>query len=484
LMTWVNRGGRLVLDDDGDLSALPEEWRPTDSTYALAGRGEVRIREGMASSAKWAEIIDPSGSVPSTDGEQRQFGGDGSYFVQQELARRSGVRLPKLAPVMIPLVIYALSSSLVLFVVLKVVRRMTLAWVAIPALAVLTAVAIGLFGSRWRSAGEPTATAVVDSSPGGAVAQLSVLTFSRSGDTVRVSVPSGWHSDGEANPSFGASATPYTTATGDGTEFSASLEPGQVISTTLSGPVPDIGLRVEASTSADGRKVSGTVTNGSTVVLEDVAVFTRGGAVAIDTLAPGTSEDFSINAAPLPGNVLITDRVWVRDFDGTAADDSLVQLGAWEIAASSHNLYPSGVVRAAGWTDELPSATLTVKTRTAVSTTANITNTGNVLHSASVRASIVRSPMNGNGADDFVARYAIPAGPATASPLVIEMPIGIRTVELWNGAAWVDVKVEDREAAVPAAAVRDGVVLLRITNDNGEFFLLENAPLLRGEAGR
>lgn len=488
LLGWMNRGGRLLVDDDGTLTALPADWRPGPAGYAWTGRGEVRVVAGRASQGGWAGLIEPSGS--SLSDAASIFFGSPTADVQRDLARRAGVELPSLTPLLIPLILYWLMVSVVLFVVLKLVRRMTLAWVAIPLIAVLTATGVVIYGNHWRSAGEPTASEFVDGYPGGGVAQLTALTFTRSGGTARVQLPPNWHSDSEVNPSFGSAAVLRTTASGDATVFSASLEPGQVASTTLSGATGDTGLQVEAAIDAAGGEVVGTVTNRGTSALFDVTVFSKGGGSRIGTLLPGESDEFSIDADPLPLGISIADRVWSRRFDDrglsiTEDTESLVEFGVWDLAAMSYNLYPSGMVRAVGWTDQRSSAARGVPARSVLTTTAPITPSDGEVHPATVRATKVRDPFGpaGNFNSDTVLRYVLPSGMTAGTALVLELPIGLDSIELWSGSGWTKVRADKRIAAVPALTGRNGVVLARIAQNDNFFPSEDTLPELRSATG-
>jgi hypothetical protein len=488
LLGWLNRGGRLVVDDDGTLTALPADWRPGVAGYSWAGRGEVHVRAGRASQGEWASLIEPSGS--SVNDSSTYLFGPGPVDIQRELARRAGVELPSLTPLLIPLILYWLVVSVVLFVVLKLARRMTLAWVAIPLLAVLTASGVVVYGNHWRSAGEPTASVFVDGYPGGGVAQLTALTFTRRGGTARVQLPANWHSDSEINPSFGSASVLRTTASGEATVFSASLEPGQVATATLSGDTDDTGLVVRAEVDPEENEVTGTITNRGTSALFDVAVFSKGGGRELGTLQPGESAEFAIDADPLPLGIGIADRVWRRRFDADGVSvaeqgSSLVEFGVWDLASSSINLHPSGLVRAAGWTDQRSSDARNVSARSVVTVTAPISPSGGVVHPASVRAARVRDPFGpqGNFNSDTVLRYLLPATADQGAPLLLALPIGLDSVEVWTGSGWEKASAQRRTAILPTGAVRSGVVLARIVNDGNFFPQDDTLPSLRSATG-
>ena len=354
LLGWLNRGGRLLLDDATDLSALPRQWQPGANGWALAGRGEVHLVDGRASSGQWASIIEPSGSSVSESAgmfsSPEQLGS-----VQQDLARRSGVKLPSMVPLLVPLVTYLLLVSFVLFFLLKALRRLTLAWVAIPVLAALTAGIVVWYGQQWRSVGKPAVSVFVDGYPGGGDATASLLAFSRDGGTVKVGMPAAWQSDSEISFFFGGGASgapPTLSPAADASQLRVRLEPGQVTSANVVGPVGDAGLTIDAHVQSG--KVVGTVTNTASVTLHEVAIFAPGGARLLGTLAPGASSTYELDATALPSGFSLADRVWDSTADPRAAKDEIAEFGIWTNAAYGRVMYPSGMVRAAGWTTEQP----------------------------------------------------------------------------------------------------------------------------------
>lgn len=487
LLGWLNRGGRLLLDDNGDLSALPAQWRPATDGWSLAGQGEVRVVDGRASSGQWSAIIEPSGLSTSEGGGFFGFG-EQLGSVQQDLAARAGVTLPSMLPLLVPLVIYWAVVSIVLYFVLKAMRRLTLAWVAIPLLAALTAGGVVWYGQQWRSVGKPAATAFVDGHPGGGSATTSVLTFSRDGGTVKVSLPAGWQSDSELtfffDGGFNGGIAPTVRPGADTTTLQVRLEPGQVTTANVLGPTADTGLVAEAGVQGD--KVIGTVTNNSPVTLHQVAVFGPGGAHLVGTLAPGERGEFSIAAQPLPIGFSLADRVWDGTSDPRAAPDEIAELGIWSNATAGRVMYPSGMVRAAGWTTELPLGIDIAggHTTTAVLTSlAPIQPSGPALPAASVRSSMVRTPFSqfGNGTADTVYRYVVPPDTNLGQRMMLKLPAGLNDIELWNGSGWIDTKANKGVVIVPTTSIVQGVVMARIVND-GEFFPSELAPTLRGVA--
>ena len=479
MLAWLNRGGRLLLDDAANLSALPAPWQPAAAGYALAGQGEVRVVAGALSEGKWATLIEPTGSSASENSSF--FGGEFFGQVQGDLARRAGVSLPSMKPVIIPLVVYCVLVSLGLFVLLKVLRRMTLAWLAIPVLAALTAGGIVVAGSGWRQVSDPSASAFVDGYPGGGQAQLSMLTFSRDGGTERVRFPANWHGAIDANFFNGgiSSLVPTVRSGSESTEVSVRLEAGQVTIASVTGPTAAVGLTVSAAVRGD--EVVGVVTNDSPEPLAAVAVFSPGGVQLVGDLAPAGTAEFAIDADPLPAGFSLFERAWLFDnaVQSTEGGRAAPEAGIWGLASTNTVLYPSGMVRAAGWTNTRPADGVGLQTRTVVTSLAPIISEGGPLPGAAVRSSVVRSPSGnfGNGLGDIVYRFVTP--PNTTGRLVLEVPFGAGPAELWNGTAWIKAVTNDRLIAVPQPAVRNGVVMMRISPDNG-FFDPSQRIILRG----
>ncbi|MEQ1703853.1 MAG: hypothetical protein ABMA25_27415, partial [Ilumatobacteraceae bacterium] len=487
LLGWLNRGGRLLLDDEGDLSALPTEWRPGDGGWALAGRGEIRLVDGKASSGNWASIIEPSGMTTS---ETNGFFGFNEQLgaVQQDLAARAGVKLPSMVPVLVPLLAYLLLSSVIVYFVLKAMRRLTLAWVAIPLLAALTATGVIWYGQQWRTSGKPAASVFIDGYPGGGDAIASVLTFSRDGGTTRIGLPQGWQSDSEVALFFsGSSAIPPTIEPGaESSRLQVRLEPGQVTTANVLGPAVDVGLVADAHL-ADG-KVVGTVTNNSPYTMQQVALFGPGGAQALGTLEPGASAPFEIDADALPSGFTLADRVWDGTSDPRAGEDEVAELGIWSNASFGRVMYPSGMVRVAGWTTDLNVGIATsggLTTTTVVTALTPIQPGNGGLEFAAVRSQMVRSPFSqfGNGTADTIYRYTLPATAQLGSRIVLRLPVGIPSIEIWNGTGWIEAKATKNIATVPPGSIIKGVVMARIPND-GEFFPSDQAPELRAATSK
>jgi hypothetical protein len=491
LGAWLQRGGRLLLDDSSNLGWIPDEWAVGDAGYSLAGRGEIRLLDGAASAGEWASFIEPSGSLYSEMPNLFFGGGTGGSVdnIQSTLASRAGVRLPSLTPILIVLAAYLLVVSVLVFVILKLRRRLTMAWLVIPLLALTSAAIIAVAGGQWRESGRPAAATFVDGNPLGAVAQTSVLAFSRDGGSVVVNAPSGWQSDSEASQTLGRlDATPQVDTGAQSTALRIRLEAGQVSTAVLTGPTANPGIVVDAQLDQDGRNATGTVRNAGAHVLRDVAVFSTSAVDVVGDVAPGASVAFSVAVAnsPIPNGAGIPNE-WRSDGDESGADASIAEPAVWDQAGRSQLLRPSGLIRVAGWTDARPSdlAEEGLSTRSLVSTLAVIQAGPGSLDAALVRADNVRptfSEFANRFGDDSTFRFLLP--PTALGQLVtIEVPAGVREVEVWTGTRWQLLKVEQRRVLPPPSATATGALLVRLPFD--EFGRSSGvAPTVRGRTAQ
>ena len=483
LFGWINRGGRLLLDDDAGLDKLPPSWRPGTARYAIAGRGEVRLVSGLAGAGKFGDIIEPSQASAITEGSQF-LGGEGFGNVQDDLAARAGVRLPSLTPIVIALLGYATLIGPLCYFVLRRRRKLTFAWIAVPVLSLVAATGVLLTASGWRDSGHPAAVAFVDGYPGGSESQLTLLTFQRSGGTTRVTTPKGWQIQVTQGGISNFEVQHRFLASSEGGSFQARLDPGQVTTGEFLGPSGDVGLGLQGT--ANGKKINGTVTNNTSARLADVAVFSSGDAQLIGPLEAGESKSFEISGQPLAGGFSMADRVWSRPDLGIGSGEKseLAEFGTWSMAASRTALYSIGLIRAAAWTDGRPgevSTNAALPTRTVLSTTTPISPGKGDLSAGAIRTVQVRAPFNqfGGGNGDSATRYVLPPG-LQSTKLVIDAVFGMTSVELWNGKIWMKVAVKKRLAPVPPEAVRDGVVLLRVRPDANFSFDPNQMLFMRG----
>jgi hypothetical protein len=502
LLTWVDGGGHLVLDDADELGALPTRWQPGEPGYALAGKGEIRLVDGLIASGDWAHALQPVPLAPG-DSPMGFSGMDVMLDPRITLAQRAGVSLPNLTVIVAILGGYVFLIGPVLYLVLRRARRLTAAWLAIPAVAVLLAAAVAVIGSGWRTSGRPTSSTVLEVRPGGGYAHADLLVFSRSGGTESVGLPDGWvTADQTAFGFFDGQPTANRTMVSDddGDRIETRLETGQIAVFNVEGSQAFEAMTVDARMTAD-RTVTGTVTNTTTVTLHEVGVFAGGRGVLVGDIEAGEAKEYTIkNIADTPDPFSSAlGSVWPNPNFGPVPqdvvdDDSLVDFGIWTsfAARAGDGLYPSGLARAAGWTDELAASVDdddAFLNSTLVTSLAPIMSDGDTLRPAAVRVSFIEStfdPRTGQPGEPVV-RYVVPPD-AVGQAFELEIPRGITEVELLDEEGeWERQDIEDVDdeevVVVPDDAMRSGSLLVRFTLDFSQPIDMSSLrPTLRGAA--
>lgn len=467
LFRWVSLGGILLLDDGEAATALPDEWQPGRSGYSWAGLGEVRIVDGAASDGEWTAII-----APTPVGQPgMMMGSEMMVDPQRDLAGRSGVDLPSIAPLAIGVVVYAVVLGPVLYLVLRRWRRLTLGWVVIPAVAVLTAGGIAVAGDGVFDEGEPATATFVQTSPGGAYAISTVLTYSSAGGTNSLTTPAGWGHLGNSAMWFDPMGRPVEIEPhADGSQTTRErLEATQASVRTYEGPTGTEPLELTAELT--GRTISGTVTNGGATALVDVAVFAGQRQVNIGEIPPGETVDWEVRATDLIEFTFETRgaRAWGDPWGPNGQlDDRSTELGAefgiWGTTSGRLDLFPAGLARVVGWTDSRPDDLVPdASSRTAISALAPVVGD---IGAPTVRYSVTRGPfmaMMGPGSSDQVIRYLLPPDAVTsAADLVLRGAdrADIEEVSFWTGTEWEEADATLDAIPVPAEAIRSGAVLV------------------------
>jgi hypothetical protein len=494
LLAWVGQGGTLLVDDaPGD--ALPPEWTPGAAGYALAGRGEVRLTNGLLAARKWATAL-PVGTAATQPGPLNGFFGQnfGQAPPSETLAKDAGLKLRRLGPVLVLLTVYLVLVGPILFIVLRRSRRLAFGWVAIPALAILASGLVTVVGGQSRRGASAAHVTVVETNPGGATGYTTGLVVSKGGGRAGFRLPSGWSSD--LNQwGFGNSQGLVERPRPDGGDLSTVLESGQATLMSAAGPVVDSDVRgrleVTATTNANGR-ASGTVRNVGGEALDDVAVFVAQGAASIGRLEPGGSQEFTIANATAIGEAAPF-RVWSvddgsvffgnggqfpvatvafgpgggvqpgdRPEPGSTQNASLIAWLNFEQRSNRTNT-KYGLVQAVGWqrntTGPIPAlnGSRVRAGRTATTVVAPLAP-GERLSDISIRRSVVRG---GNDTTGTV-RFQLPADRKVATPsLVTRPPAWVNDLEVWDGSEWLKLDTKAQPVAIPAAAVRGGDVLAR-----------------------
>jgi hypothetical protein len=468
LFDWVAAGGRLLLDTPGSGKAaegtenLPAAWRPDEgTTRAAAGRGEVRLTGDAMTSGRWAGLVDPSPISRDTSG-----GFFGNPGVAEVVARDAGLQLPRLAFLIAFLVVYVLAVGPVTALVLRRRRRPELAWVVVPALAlVFTLVAYGV-GGRDRNNARIAHGTLIDTSGPRPVATTWVGLTKGGAGTARVSFPSGWAVDGDINGGFGFDgrqpSSPEVALTADGPSAKLELAVGQYGIVRAGGPgklpaasgEPGGGLEMTAEADEAGTGVRGTVRNRTPWTLEEAFVFVGGGVEPVGSLRPGQKKEWSV--ANLRGGDQ-DGRDWARSFwgdtggrDSATGPDGVVKLPGWQSvrAELGSEALPPGSATAVGWTRRyqpdvrVDGQRKTLEGRTAILGRAPVVAAAGQAPGVAVRREVVRGNWPSSfgccpGADDqTVVRFVLPAGTDPGRGLTLQGRVRFQTLEYWAAGAW------------------------------------------------
>lgn len=492
ILRWIEDGGRLLVDTArGEaVGGLPDAWQPGQRGRAPAGLGEVVATGGAIAAGRWSGLVEPSAwGAPSNAG---RFGPDTSLPIA--LASDAGLRTPELGWLVAFLAVYVVAVGPALFFAVRRRGRPELAWVAVPLVALVFSSGSYLVGRDLRNATQLVHASVLSSGPGGPRATTSVGVFSRSGETARIGFPAGWTSGGFQGLGQSGPVPALVTTTAEGPDARLPLDAGQFGVVSGRGPAPGGGggLEITASGDPNGR-ISGTVRNPTEFRLEDVAVFAGVEGTLVGTLGAGEERTFTLARAAQFHGPPAEFRVWggmVPDGRGPNGN-----LALWQAAVSDGgmNFRAPGVVVAAGFTTDFspelrvaggskrPHGQTLVLGREAVD--ASPDGPLELL----VRRDVLRDPFTarrGFPGGRSIVRFVLPEG-EDASTLVLRGQFP--SPELWRDGAWEPAQcqgpdcehvvggqrgVADQgvirggpagiELAVPPAAVRDGVLYVRV----------------------
>lgn len=495
LLAWLERGGTLLVDaaPGTPVAGLPEAWQPGPSGTASAVLGRVRLAGDRIATGQWQRLVYPSAAPVATDARFGPFGMPQS--VGGSLGADAGLRVPRLGWLLLFLLAYALVVGPITAVVLNRSGRAELAWVVIPAVAVVFTAGTWAIAQGLRSSAGVAHATVVEVSPAGARSSTFVGVAARGRTDARVSMDGPTWTARQLNSGNGMASGTGRAVVGDsGPEAVLRLAAGQFAVAQLTSPAPDVGgLEVTATSAADER-AAGTIRNAGDRRLEEVVVFVGSTAAEVGALAPGEARPWTIDGGgAFDHNMmfeLVDAHVWedasgVRGrFDG----DSPVNYPAWAGATPlSGATRPAGLAVAVGWTrDREPAvrvngADRATKGRTAIVATAPVVPDG-AITDMTVRGEPVRGSMgggivDGGGSLGSLLRFVLPDGAPPTRGLVARVPIAGR-VELWNGRGWeaaggtnpVELggdPLAGLDVPVSPEAVVDGQVFLRVTNIGG-----------------
>ena len=457
LFTWVGSGGLLVVADDAGTidDLLPQPWQG-DDPVVLAGVGELHFV-----GADWEEALPPPLST-SNNGNFFEFGA-----TDTALASDAGFRVPSIGLLALVLLGYLFVIGPVTFVVLAKINRQTLAWLAIPALAVLFGVVIVGAGRVFVSGRSDAYASIVTVTPAGTTVSSTLLLSNDGNQTI--DLPAGWSTRGNgAGTQFGFGPEGGGTelvilpsrAT---TELSFAIDTGSAAVVRVDGVTPDTDMPFAfADLAIAGDTLSGTVTNQSGVDLSEVAVFVGSNAMYVESLNDGEALDFDVQLQPAARETFPETREWgVRfDFRFGFEEPELDEDGAvngahwmrWRLD-NFGSAVPDGLITAVGWSRDLDQYSLIGgEGRTALVQHAELP-ASQELTSGQIRRTIPRAPtwqdFEGFGRDfgeGIPTQFILPPGSSTAG-LAIETAADVEEVAFLVDGQWRYLDLENHPTA-------------------------------------
>ena len=509
LLAWVARGGTLFVDEPlgTRIEGIPDEWQPRADGWGSALLGRIRLTDNRARAGAWDDLVYPSPRPAPFDFRFGPFGMPQS--VGTSLASDAGLRVPKLGWLLVFLVLYTLIVGPIVGFGLNRAGRAELAWVVIPAVAIVFTAGTWAVGQGIRTSTTIAHGTVVESTPVGGITTSYVGIATRGRTDVLVGSEAGdtW---GARQTNSGFESTASRTEVGSsGPAAKLRLAAGQfaVARVVAPGRATDGGLEIRATSAADGR-ATGTVRNASSARLEEVAIFIGASATALGSLDPGEERAWAIDETGGRGRAgggfdprrdpfnPVESRVWpgASGMQGPIDDDSPVNYAAWSAATPlAGHTRPAGLAVGVGWTRafdapvRMDGERRNTTGRTAIVGSAAVVPDGPITD-MTVRGEPVRAAgaMMGAGGPGLAAglaqtvRFVLPSGVTPRSDLVASIPLAGR-VEVWNGRSWVAAGQGNDGTAVPfngdplarfdvnvpKTAVVDGQVFLRLTNMSG-----------------
>jgi hypothetical protein len=504
LLTWVGRGGQLVVDEPAgtDVPGLPDEWQPGDRTRAAAGQGEVALSGGSAAAGAWDELLLPSPVRSFNEADAYgQFGGFfGGGSIVSELGEDAGFDVPAVWWLITILGAYILLAGPVLWFILRRAGRQGLTWLVVPATAVVFTGVVAVLGAGLRESTQDAHGTIIEVNPRGSLATSAFLLSSRSGGEVGLSLPAGWAQTTAVGEDYYGGGTSVIRVAGD--RVSADLDAGGFAIMRAAGPARDFdGALTVTAVSTEPGTVVGTITNNTDVELHEVGVFADLTGDNLGSLPAGATVEFELAGGVAAGFGEPPEfRIWREalgpEFNGQpvppAGDDdraeggaSTVNVGLWSEVSAMWGISgrAPGDLVVAGWTDELASpAVPDIRAgRTLLVTRAVIVADGDAGDMAG-RRFVVRGPSGvpdgfprGDNNEYIVGgqmRLLLPTEedgePLPAADLVLALPANQKRVELWVDGAWRELDIEPKRAAVvalpPEAVVADSVFLRTYLN--------------------
>ncbi|NNE74789.1 MAG: hypothetical protein HKN26_14070, partial [Acidimicrobiales bacterium] len=378
LLTWVDRGGHLYVDQvAAPVAGLPDPWQPTDLGWSRAGRGRVLLTGSQLGAGEWDQVLLPTPIDNGSVGIEFFEGGGSSFPLANEqrlsetLETEAGFELPSLRWLLILLASYVLLVGPIGYFVLRAFGRPQLFWLLVPLAAVLFTGFTWVTGSSIRNSTQAAHATLVEFNDGGAIARTFVYQNSRNGGDIGMVAPPSWNA---ATPIRTPSRSrPTTSLSAGGLRSTLSVGPGDFGLVGAVGPTDNYEhpFTVDYEQTGNGT-IEGTITNNLDIRLREVAVFARGRADSIGSLDPGETERFRVfglddfDFGSSGGEYEVWGRFIDRGRSSRLTTVPTVNIALWDEYRTRQGpeARPMGEILVAGWTDALPSPATTLRDQT------------------------------------------------------------------------------------------------------------------------
>ncbi|MEZ5379223.1 MAG: hypothetical protein R2733_22180 [Acidimicrobiales bacterium] len=499
---WLGSGGGELVVDAPVGTPLVVPIGDATSERVAYGIGSVTFTGGSAALGGFDDVFAPT--TPRSADDFPWGGFFGGFPTSIMLARDAGVKIPAIGSLALGLLAYTIVVGPVMWFLLRRRRSEPGMWLAVPGLAVVTAVGVWAVGLQLREGANTAHTTVIADLPTSRQVLSHVLVTSANGGLEGIELPDGWRSISTNEENWGGPvAVAAVPIQRDGAVLTE-LDPGGIgvlaAETTEPAGPPAFAIDVRP----DGNELVGTVTNLTAFDLSEVLVSSGQGVANVGSLDAGASKDIKIsglNRSPFNGDPLM-ERMMQND--PWSANDGVSNPG---VLISWLSLRPGirspGLVMASGWTRDAPGpvrtegGSIVEAGRTAfvsvvpLETSGVSSLTNQVTYLRGYNGSRVSDVPAGGVCTDFPLTYAVRPGDTIGADETAVIEINRRSVaafDVWDGGEWVPGQMASIEEAdpvigLPASASTDGVVYLRVQMTCDMWSVSEPLPELRLATG-
>jgi hypothetical protein len=452
VQSWTARGGILIVDAAPGTQVTGFDTAETSSVERF-GFGTIRFANDSFRRGNVA------GLVPATVLQRFDEFDNGvdPGLSGRLLVSDAGISTPGIGALLGLIAVYIMLVGPALFLVLRRVHRQPLAWVIIPALA---AVSVGLVwgvGRAQRSDVDLAHGTIVAYVDGVRIERSEVLVAASSGGFVGIDTSTGFQSVDRSLDRWGGLTGRQLEQRG--AAVGLRLNPGEASRLVAERVTVDPGLPplVISTQLEDNRTLSGTVTNRSDLVLEDVQVVAGNAAQLIGKMEPGEAVEVALDEdfANIP---LTEDRLFGRmeqdffdPFQGEEMSQGAVNAGVLSnFTREFRESRATGQVMALGWTRAIDApmrnhqGDVIDRGRTGLVTFEPISSGTDPRVEYGETSAIIHRlwdfELNDreNGFAEFPSEilYTLPADADPDGAYVVELSDEVVALDIWNGSSW------------------------------------------------